>query len=391
MGTKKNGDNQPMKVLFIGHYRESSGWAKAARDYILAMDSVGIDVVCRNIQLTEVQSPVPQRISELESKSVDDCDFCIQNVLPHHLIGTDLFKKNVAIFFSETASIKGTPWFIQLQQMDEVWVPNKSLWTSFVEDGMLPRNGLRVLPCAFDVSKYTQDHSGVQIPEADSMFKFYYIGDLNDRKNIKATIRSFHSEFDKSEPVALILKVKKFGALPQQTAEIVSNMCTEVKQSLRMYQNTADYHVEVIIPDDMDEKVVDALHSYCDCFVSASHGEGWSIPSFDAMCFGNTPICSNFGGPSDFIGDNSTNEKGLNGVGALVGGVMSICDSVDAAFPELFTGREEWFEPCEKQIKHYMRYYYENRDSINRKAGLEQGKNFSYESVGQMIKEFLES
>jgi glycosyltransferase involved in cell wall biosynthesis len=380
-----------MKVLFIGHYRESSGWAKAARDYILAMDSVGIDVVCRNIQLTEVQSPVPDRIVELENKSSEDCEFCIQNILPHHLIGTDLFKKNVSIFFSETTSIQGTPWFIQLQQMDEVWVPNESLWSSFSNDGMITRDGIKVLPCAFDMSKYKKDHSGIKIPEADSKFKFYYIGDLNDRKNIKATIRAFHSEFDRSEPVALILKVKKFGMSPEQTSELVSGMCNEIKHSLRMYQNTADYHQEIIIPDNMDENLVDALHDYCDCFVSPSHGEGWSIPSFDAMCFGNTPICSDFGGPSYFIGDTSTNKQGLKGTGALVGGVMSICDSADSAFPELFTGREEWFEPCEKQIKHYMRYYYENRQEINRKSGLEQGEKFSYQAVGNMIRSFLES
>ena len=34
-----------MKVLYLGHYKEGTGWSQAAIDYILAMDSVGIDVV----------------------------------------------------------------------------------------------------------------------------------------------------------------------------------------------------------------------------------------------------------------------------------------------------------------------------------------------------------
>jgi glycosyltransferase involved in cell wall biosynthesis len=185
------------------------------------------------------------------------------------------------------------------------------------------------------------------------------------------------------------LKVKKFGVSPQETSEIVSQMCTEVKQQLRMYPQVSDYHTEIIIPDHMDDNLINSLHYYADCLVSPSHGEGWSIPAFDAMCFGNTPICSNFGGPSDFIGDESTNKKGLSGVGALVDGVMSICDSADAAFPELFTGREEWFEPCEKQVKHYMRYYYENNTIQAKADGLKRGKEFSYQAVGQMIKDFL--
>ena len=40
-----------MKVLYLGHYREKSGWATAAINNILALDSVGIDVVYRDISL----------------------------------------------------------------------------------------------------------------------------------------------------------------------------------------------------------------------------------------------------------------------------------------------------------------------------------------------------
>ena len=42
-----------MKVLFIGCYRDGTGWAKAAGDYILAMDAAGIDVVCRPLKLND--------------------------------------------------------------------------------------------------------------------------------------------------------------------------------------------------------------------------------------------------------------------------------------------------------------------------------------------------
>ena len=58
-----------MKVLYIGHYRDVSGWARAASDYILAMDSVGIDVVCRPIKLNASVAPIHPRVEELENKS----------------------------------------------------------------------------------------------------------------------------------------------------------------------------------------------------------------------------------------------------------------------------------------------------------------------------------
>lgn len=70
-----------MNILYIGHYREGTGWAKAAIDYILALDSIGVNVVCRNLPLTNNNKPVPERISELEQKSVENIDYCIQHVL----------------------------------------------------------------------------------------------------------------------------------------------------------------------------------------------------------------------------------------------------------------------------------------------------------------------
>ena len=37
------------KVLYIGHYKDGTGWGNAALNNILAMDAVGIDVVPRAI------------------------------------------------------------------------------------------------------------------------------------------------------------------------------------------------------------------------------------------------------------------------------------------------------------------------------------------------------
>jgi len=373
-----------MKVLYLGHYREFGGWSQAARNYILAMDSVGIDVVCRDIPLTQRQSDIPPRISELEQKSVEGCDVCIQNLLPHHLIGTKQFKKNIAIIFSESSSIKSLPWFIALQQMDEVWVPNSDSQMSFVLDNLMPEDRIKVVPCASDLSQYNgqQQHRTILIQETEGKFKFYYIGDFNDRKNIPSIIRSFHSEFDRSEPVSLIIKVQRFGTSPEQLDSAVKDVCTQIKTRLRLYKSIESYHSEVIIPEEIDDSGICSIHSYADCLVSPSHGEAWSIPAFDAMCFGNTPICSNVGGPKEFIGTNRD-------TGTLVDGQQTTCIYSDPAFKDMFTGRESWLDPSDDEIKKAMRYYYENRNEIDKTAGLMQAQKFSYENIGNKIKEYL--
>ena len=105
------------------------------------------------------------------------------------------------------------------------------------------------------------------------------------------------------------------------------------------------------------------------------------------MAFGNTPICSNSGGPKEFIDPE---------VGALVDGTYTICKSQDSAFPDMFTGRECWFQPNEKQTKEHMRNYYEDwlKNPIAPKRGaavkgMGIAESFSYNKIGEQMKELL--
>ena len=52
-----------MKVLYLGYYRDGTGWAKAAQNYILALQSAGVDVVPRYVKLNDVDGEVPDRKS----------------------------------------------------------------------------------------------------------------------------------------------------------------------------------------------------------------------------------------------------------------------------------------------------------------------------------------
>lgn len=372
-----------MKVLYIGHYKEKSGWAQAAKDQILALDSVGIDVVCRNVTLTQDNPQTDKRLLKLEAKDSSGCDYCIQHVLPHHLVGTSEFKKNIAFLESETTTIKHLPWFDHLQQMDEIWVPNEDAEYFLQNDGI--SKPVKVVPHCCDVEKYTKKYAPINIPQAEGKFKFYYIGDLNDRKNIRAIIRAFHSEFDRSEPVVMIFKIKKFGLSNEQVKQHFDRMLAEEKTKLRMYPKLDDYIKDIVIAEDITDDQVCALHQYCDCFVCPSHGEAWSIPSFDAMAFGKTPICSAFGGPMQFVDMNNSN------TGELLAGVFAPCQCSDSAFPDMFTGRESWYIPCEDDLKSAMRQYYSRRDDNNKAKidGLQQAKKFSYEKIGNLMKGML--
>lgn len=377
-----------MKILYIGHYKEFGGWAQAATDQILALDSAGVDVVCRNVTLTKDKNDVDSRILELEQKSTSGCDVCIQHVLPHHLVKATKFKKNIAFLESESSSIKHLGWFEQLRLVDEIWVPNSNLKDILEQDGIdVP---VTIVPHTVNVNKYKKDFSCPQIKQAENTFKFYYVGDVNDRKNIDAIVKCFHSEFHADENVSLILKVSKFGKTSQELTSDMDKRLANLKSKLRIYKDVSQYKKEILVTERIIENQLYGLHKYCDCFVSPTHGEAWSIPSFEAMMFGNTPICSNFGGPKDFIDKNNWR------TGHLIDGVYSACECSDSAFPDMFTSKEFWFQPCEMQIRNTMRAAYNswNKDKIsykmrNQAAGFKQAEKFSYQNIARLMKEVI--
>lgn len=366
-----------MKILYLGHYKEQSGWANAAINNILALDSVGVDVVCKNIDLTGSKGVVPDRIYELENKSSFGSDYCIQHILPHHLSGTSVFKKNVAYCPAESIHTQQNVWHSNLELMDEVWVANKTQEENLQKFINKPT---KVIPHAFDCSIYKETRSDIF---KDNTFRFYNISDINQRKNIESIIRCYFHCFDINDNVELLLKVKKYGLSKEQLASGMSNIINEIKNQMRMHQDNRKYPEIITVTEHLPTEGILDIHSSCDCYVGTSRGEGWSIPSFEAMAFGNTPICSKEGGPLEFIDPNNKN------TGTLVNGVYDICNQQDGAFSHIFTGRELWFHASEKEICDSMKYYYENRDSRNKTDGIKQCEKFDYKVVGNLIKDGL--
>ena len=366
-----------MKVLYIGHYKEGTGWSAAAINNIMALKTLDIDLVTRNARLTR-DVEVPNEILELEKKDLQDVDVCIQHVLPHHLVGTNKFKKNIAYFAGETNTIKFcSNWLPSIQMKDEVWVPCMKGYSALKSDGI---ENVKLVPHTFDTSIYGQSQELSFNGIIKDNFKFYYVGDINDRKNLDNIIRCFHVAFSPSEPVDLILKVGS-PAGEQATMQIVNDKSQKIKQELKMYNDLSCYKKENIISRNLSRKELIQLHLICDCYLSPSHGEAWNIPAFEAMAFGNTPICSDDGGPSDFIDPREPN------TGTLIKGINRICNHQSAAFPFLGTGREMWFEPDDAETIKAMRYYFENRNKKDKTKGLSRAERFDYSKVSQIMLE----
>ncbi len=362
-----------MKVLYLGHYRDCSGWGQAAIDYILSLDKVDVDVVCRPIKLNQSIGEIPKRIEKLEQKDTVGVTHVIQHVLPHHMDYNHRVH-NIALYATETSHFRYSGWPRKINLLDEAWVINNQQVGASTNSGVtIP---ISVVPHACDITKFTAERQPLDIPQAQGNFIFYFIGDLTKRKNLPALITAFHTEFGINEPVSLLIKTNKYGISPQDCAQQVVELCNQVKNGLKMYGDINRYKMEIILTGHIPEEDIMRLHLACDCLVAPSYGEGWNIAAFDAMGFGNTPICTMIGGMEDFLRPFAGD--------LLVGGYPEIVCGMSDTFPKLFTGREYWEAIDMMGLRESMRCMYQEKDDLKgfKSALLEEALTYSYENVG---------
>ena len=370
------------KVLYISHMNENSGWGQAARDYILAMDAVGIDVVPRSIKMGNPTAIIPERIKTLQEKSSVGCDVVVQHVLPHLMDYNGRFKKNIALYITETMGWYHSGWNDLINRLDAAWVPNLDMLDEATENDV--RIPVSYIPHACDITRYTRSYNRLEIEPTNGNFVFYTIGEFNRRKRLPALIQAFHREFTKNEPVSLVIKTNKTGHQPKQLFDEVNKLCTEVKRAYKLHPDENQYHDEIVIPQFLPEDELFGLHTLGDCFILPSFGEAWSIPTFDAMAMNKYVIAGNFGGPATFLRQYSALGKGY----LLDADAVPVTGMYDT-FPNLNTGREMWWSVCINHMQECMRDAY-NRTRKPFMTGLECAKEFSYEKVGEMILKELE-
>lgn len=378
-----------MKVLYVGHFYDGSGFSQAAINWALALDAVGVDVVCRPFRLNDHRGSIPERILELEAKDSRGCDVCIQHTLPAYFSYNGRFQKNIGLFVCETNNFRSSGWAERANTMDEIWVGCWANKFACRDSGVdIP---VHVIPHAANVSKYQANYVATRgiLPndplgpvigrKAEGEFLFYTIGEAVRRKNLAALVRAFHAEFDTNEPVRLVIKTSLPGKAPQETAQHIAKFCDEVRTGLRIRKT---YRSEIVITDRLSDHDILVLHQLCDVFVQPSYGESWSQPSFDSMAMGKTPIVTDGGGYIDYMNNNC---------GWLVESRPEPCFAAFDTLEGLYTADEAWRSVDISQLRRAMRESYEKQDVRAEKSrkGIERAAKFGFPTVGASMKKLL--
>lgn len=347
------------------------------------MDAAGVDVVPRFVKLNDSQPHLPLRILELEGKSSAGCNISIQHVLPNMMAYNGKIR-NIGLFASETSHFRGSGWADYLNMMDNIWVINNQQVSACFESGI--KVPINVIPHATNIERFQKNYKPLPILEKfkeQKRFVFYTIGEYNRRKNVTAIVKAFHLEFHPDEPVELVLKVNRPGFNSDQTKEMVLEDCKRVKEGLKLHGGKPEkYKQETVISERLSDEGIMRLHASCDTFVCSSTGEAWSIPAYDAMAMGKTPIVTNCGGFPDYL----SNDEGW-----LVNSHKEPCFGVTDSVKGLYLGDELWNQIDITHLRSCMREAFLNNSLRQVKAinGLKRAYDFSYEQVGAKMKEAL--
>ena len=361
----------PNKVVYLSNWKENSGYSQAQRDYILSLDSVGLEVVPRNIPMVRNSADVPERLKELEKGDLNN----VSTVIQHNLPNTWSYKggvQNIGMFAYETDSVLYTGWQHYISMMDKVIVfcyDNK--------EAVLPINkNVFVLQHALDVDKFKQKYPKLTFDQPENCVKFYTVCEFNKRKNVEALLVAYFSEFSAEDNVALVIKTSG-------NMRSIADFINAIRQRTNRFAIPELYPRVVLITEHMSEFDLNSLHYNCDCFITTSRGESWCLPAMDAAGFGNTIIAPNNGAFKDYT---------LYGVKALlINGVMTPC--FDSGHSYLYTCRENWFSCNINHIRELMSTVYKNKlynhEKDANQADLVQNR-LKYDVVGQKFKEIIE-
>ena len=177
---------------------------------------------------------------------------------------------------------------------------------------------------------------------------FYSINAWDPRKRLGDLVAGFARAFSAYEPALLVLKTNRRAWFDDPRAEPgdrdVPRLVQRILAQVAAETGRPAGRVALLAQDEVADTVIDGLHVLGHVYVSWSRCEGFGLGSYDAACLGKPVIALNYGGPRDYLGEQSL---------GLIPYQMVPCPAI-AGFG-WFDERQQWPEPDDAQAIALMR------------------------------------
>jgi glycosyltransferase involved in cell wall biosynthesis len=360
-------------IKYIGPVFDGSGYAEAARNYVLSLCKKGYPVTVEPISFEPARPELGEGGRILSSLVKKDIPY--DKILIHctpdlweRLLEAENNKYIIGYTVWETSKID-LRWTQACNKVDEVWIPCEWNMQVFRDSGVTVP--LYKIPHAIDVPNLDvlQNFNIEEAPQ--DMYVFYSIFQWQERKNPYGLLTAYNAAFTGIEDVLLILKT--YNRDQAENVEEVKRLVLE----FRKYISLDHYPKILLIVENMSRENVLALHNRGDCFVLLQRSEGWGLPHFEAAACGKPVITSRYGGQTEFLSDENS---------YLVD--YTLCPVTGMPWSPYYRGDQLWCEPNLEHAVKLMRHVYNNKDEAaekGRKARRYVEENFTWDKVGSML------
>lgn len=287
---------RPLAVELAGYLGAAVGVGEAARRYVAALRSVGVEVLERDVSLAGRDLVVPQfSDSSSPSPTPNPISFNLVCLNPEQMIpyldGTDgppRAGRHTIGIWSWEVDVLPEGWTDAAARLDDIWT-----YSSFAAGLIGAGVGVQVKSIPPPVSRASvTSPPPITLPEGFTVLTMFDFLSTLERKNPLGAIDAFKRAFRAQDGSTLIVKSVNGRHRPERQAEIVA--ATEGRPDI------------VLVDQTMSGPERDGLIAACDCYLSLHRSEGHGMPLAEAMAAGKPVVATDFGGNTEFMTEQNS-------------------------------------------------------------------------------------
>ncbi len=317
------------RVMWHSWINAPTGYAVSSQYLVLALEQLDVDVRYGFVYGVEEPPNEDERINEVRRKPKD---LDITQVVYGQ---GDVFFKNsgrykVGYSMLEVTGIPGD-WVEQANALDEIWVPSEFNRRTFESSGV--KRPIHVMPLGVDVNYF---HPHIKARQIEDRFVFMSVFEWGERKAPEALLQAYNQEFSSSDDVMLLLKV------------INTDPAVNIERHVEAMRLRADRApVVIVLNQNIPSYQMGSIYCSSDCFVLPTRGEGWGMPTLEAMACGLPTISTHWSAQTEFFNDD-------------VGYPINLRRLIPAVAKCPYYEGFEWADPDVDHLAGLMRQVYEN-------------------------------
>jgi glycosyltransferase involved in cell wall biosynthesis len=281
-------------VELTGYLRASVGVGEAARRYAMALRSVGVPVVERDVPL-QGRDSIEAEWPAADLLEPSEVAFNLLCMNPEQMVpylaepnAPDQAGRMTIGVWTWEVDVLPHRWSEACQGLTEVWTNSHFAATLLAKELPVPVIGFPP-PLMLPTEAGVVTSSEFDLPAGFRVLVMFDYLSTVERKNPLGAIDAYTRAFEPSDGAILVLKSVNGHHRPERRAEIIAA--------------ASDRPDVVLIDRTFVPSERDALITTCDCYLSLHRSEGHGMALAEAMSMGKPVVATSYGGNVEFMND----------------------------------------------------------------------------------------